>query len=135
MGENMFPGRMNPRMLKQMQKMMKDFGMDAEDLKAVKVIIELEDKTLVFEKPKVQVMDMMGTKTYSITGKAKKIKKEVEKPEKTEEKIKDEEVKLDITDEDIEMVMSQCNVSKEEAKKALEECNGDIAEAILKLGE
>ena len=129
----MFPGRMSPRMLKQMQKMMKDFGMDAEDLKAVKVIIELEDKTLIFEKPKVQVMDMMGTKTYSITGKAKKIKKEVE--EKPEEKIKDEEVKLDITDEDIEMVMNQCNVSKEDAKKALEECNGDIAEAILKLSE
>jgi len=107
--------------------------MDAEDLKAVKVIIELEDKTLVFEKPKVQVMDMMGTKTYSITGKAKKIKKEVK--EKPEEKIKDEEVKLDITDEDVEMVMNQCNVSKEEAKKALEECNGDIAEAILKLSE
>ena len=129
----MFPGRMNPRMLKQMQKMMKDFGMDAEDLKAVKVTIELEDKILVFEKPKVQVMDMMGTKTYSITGKAKKVKKETE--EKPEEKIKDEEVKLDITDEDIEMVMDQCNVSKEDAIKALEECNGDIAEAILKLSE
>ncbi len=130
----MFPGRMNPRMLKQMQKMMKDFGMDAEDLKAVKVIIELEDKTLVFEKPKVQVMDVMGTKTYSITGKAKKIKKEKEvgKPEET---IKDEEIKLEITNEDIEMVVDQCNVSREDAKKALEECNGDIAEAILKLSE
>ncbi len=130
----MFPGRMNPRMLKQMQKMMKDFGMDAEDLKAVKVIIELEDKTLVFEKPKVQVMDVMGTKTYSITGKAKKIKKEkeVDKPEET---IKDEEIKLEITNEDIEMVVDQCNVSREDAKKALEECNGDIAEAILKLSE
>ncbi|AEH07220.1 nascent polypeptide-associated complex protein [Methanothermococcus okinawensis] len=126
----MFPGRMNPRMLKQMQKMMKDFGMDAEDLKAIKVTIELDDKILVFEKPKVQVMDMMGNKTYSITGKAKKVKKETEKSE-----IKDEEVKLDITEEDIEMVMDQCNVSKEEAKKALEECKGDIAEAILKLSE
>ncbi len=130
----MFPGRMNPRMLKQMQKMMKDFGMDAEDLKAVKVVIELEDKTLVFEKPKVQVMDMMGTKTYSITGKARKIKKEKEKEEKSSKAIVDEDVKLEITDEDVEMVMEQCNVSKEEAKKVLEECNGDIAEAILKLG-
>lgn len=46
----MFPGggKFNPRMMKQMQKMMKDFGMDAEDLKAVKVTIELEDKLLVF---------------------------------------------------------------------------------------
>ncbi|MDK2790043.1 MAG: nascent polypeptide-associated complex subunit alpha [Methanothermococcus sp.] len=124
----MFPGRMNPRMLKQMQKMMKDFGMDAKDLKAVKVIIELEDQELIFENPKVQIMDMMGTKTYSITGKPKKVKKEAEK-------IADEEVKLEITDEDIEMVANQCNVSKEEARKALEECNGDLAEAILKLSE
>ena len=126
----MFPGRMNPRMLKQMQKMMKDFGMDAKDLKAVKVIIELEDQELIFEKPKVQVMDMMGTKTYSITGKAKKVKKEIK-----EEKIMDEEVSLEITDEDIEMVMNQCNVSREKAKEALEECNGDLAEAILKLSQ
>ncbi|MBA2862371.1 nascent polypeptide-associated complex protein [Methanococcus maripaludis] len=125
----MFPGggKFNPRMMKQMQKMMKDFGMDAEDLKAVKVTIELEDQLLVFEKPKVQVMDMLGNKTYSITGKAKKVAKE-------EEKIEDVEVKVEVTEEDIEMVSSQCGVSKEEAKKALEEANGDLAEAILKLG-
>jgi len=122
----MFPGRMSPRMLKQMQKMMKEMGMETEELKALKVTIELEDKILVFEKPKVQVMDMFGNKTYTISGKAKKIKKE--------ESIKDEEVKVEITEEDIQLVMDQCNVSREEALKALEECNGDIAEAILRLG-
>ena len=126
----MFPGRMNPRMLKQMQKMMKDMGMDAEDIKAIKVTIELEDKVLVFDNPKVQVMDMLGNKTYSITGKVRKVKKEKEKVE-----IKDEEVKLEITEDDIEMVMNQCNVSKEKAIQVLKECNGDIAEAILKLSE
>ncbi|MBP2143307.1 nascent polypeptide-associated complex subunit alpha [Methanococcus voltae] len=126
----MFPGggRMNPRMIKQMQNMMKDMGMDAKDIKALKVTIELDDKLLVFEKPKVQVMDMMGNKTYSITGRAKKVAKTVEK-------IEDVEVTLDVTKEDIEMVVSQCNVTEEEAKKALEEANGDIAEAILKLSE
>ncbi|HIQ38482.1 MAG TPA: nascent polypeptide-associated complex protein [Methanothermococcus okinawensis] len=122
----MFPGKMSPRMIKQMQKMMKEMGMETEELKALKVTIELEDKILVFEKPKVQVMDMLGNKTYTISGKAKKIKKE--------EGLKDEEVKLEITEEDIQLVMSQCNVSREEALKALEECNGDIAEAILRLG-
>ncbi len=123
----MFPGRMNPRMIKQMQKMMKEMGMDAEDIKAVKVIIELESEILEFDKPKVQVMDVLGNKSYTITGRPKKIKKEV--------RIEEEDVKLDITEEDIEMVMSQCNVSREEAKKALEESNGDLAEAILKLSE
>jgi nascent polypeptide-associated complex subunit alpha len=125
----MFPGgRLSPRMLKQMQKMMKDFGMDAEDLDVVRVVFEFEDEEWVFESPKVQVMDILGVKTYSITGKPKKIKKE-------EKEIKDEEVKVEITEEDVELVANQCNVSKEEARKALEECNGDIAEAILKLSE
>ena len=122
----MFPGKMSPRMIKQMQKMMKEMGMETEELKALKVTIELEDKILIFEKPKVQVMDMFGNKTYTISGKVKKIKKE--------EDIKDEEVKLEITEEDIQLVMNQCNVSREEALRALEECNGDIAEAILRLG-
>ncbi|AXI24736.1 nascent polypeptide-associated complex protein [Methanofervidicoccus sp. A16] len=123
----MFPGRMSPRMLKQMEKMMKEMGMETEELRALKVTIELEDKILVFEKPKVQVMDMFGNKTYTISGKAKKIKKE--------ENIENEEVKLEITEEDIQLVMSQCNVSRDEALRALKECNGDIAEAILKLNE
>jgi len=124
----MFPGRMNPKMMRQMQKMMSDMGMDSKDIKVLKITMELEDKIMVFEKPKVQVMDIMGNKTYTITGRAKNIKKEQQK-----EQIKDEEVKLDITKEDIEIVVSQCEVSEEEAKKVLEECNGDIAEAILKL--
>jgi nascent polypeptide-associated complex subunit alpha len=121
----MFPGRVNPRMLKKMQKMMKDFGMETEDLEAKKVIFVFEDEEWVFEEPKVQVMDILGVKTYSITGKPKKIKKEKE----------EEEVKVEITEEDVELVANQCNVSKEVAKKVLEECNGDIAEAILKLEE
>ena len=121
----MFPGRVNPRMLKKMQKMMKDFGMETEDLEAKKVIFVFEDEEWVFEEPKVQVMDILGVKTYSITGKPKKIKKEKE----------EEEVKVEITEEDVELVANQCNVSKEVARKVLEECNGDIAEAILKLEE
>ncbi|CAB3289935.1 Nascent polypeptide-associated complex protein [Methanocaldococcus lauensis] len=121
----MFPGRVNPRMLKKMQKMMKDFGMETEDLNPKKVIFVFDDEEWVFDEPKVQVMDILGVKTYSITGKPKKVKKEKE----------EEEVKIEITEEDIELVANQCNVSKELAKKALEECNGDIAEAILKLEE
>ncbi|ADC68962.1 alpha-NAC related protein [Methanocaldococcus sp. FS406-22] len=121
----MFPGKVNPRMLKKMQKMMKDFGMETEDLNPKKVIFVFEDEEWVFEEPKVQVMDILGVKTYSITGKPKKIKKEKE----------EEEVKVEITEEDVELVANQCNVSKEMARKALEECNGDIAEAILKLEE
>jgi nascent polypeptide-associated complex subunit alpha len=120
-----FPGKLNPRMLRKMQKMMKDFGMETEDLDVKRVIFVFEDEEWIFDEPKVQVMDVLGIKTYSITGKPEKIKKEKE----------EEEVKVEITEEDVELVAEQCNVSKEEARKALEECNGDIAEAIVKLQE
>ncbi len=120
----MFPGRMNPKMLKRMQKMMKDMGMDAKDLDVERVIfIFKNNEEWIFENPKVQVMDVLGIKTYSITGKPKKIKRE------------EEETKLEITEDDVKIVAEQCNVSEEEARKALEECNGDIAEAILKLSQ
>ena len=119
----MFPGKLNPRMLRKMQKMMKDFGMETEDLDVKRVIFVFEDEEWIFDEPRVQVMDVLGIKTYSITGKPEKIKREKE------------EVKVEITDEDVELVAEQCNVSKEEARKALEECNGDIAEAIVKLQE
>ena len=122
-GERVFPGKLNPRMLKKMQKMMKDFGMETEDLNVKRVIFVFEDEEWIFDEPKVQVMDVLGIKTYSITGKPEKIKREKE------------EVKVEITEEDVELVAEQCNVSKEEARKALEECNGDIAEAIVKLQE
>ena len=122
-GERVFPGKLNPRMLRKMQKMMKDFGMETEDLNVKRVIFVFEDEEWIFDEPKVQVMDVLGIKTYSITGKPEKIKREKE------------EVKIEITDEDVELVAEQCNVSKEEARKALEECNGDIAEAIVKLQE
>ena len=119
----MFPGKLNPRMLRKMQKMMKDFGMETEDLNVKRVIFVFEDEEWIFDEPKVQVMDVLGIKTYSITGKPEKIKREKE------------DIKVEITEEDVELVAEQCNVSKEEAKKALEECNGDIAVVILKLEE
>ncbi|ADG12849.1 nascent polypeptide-associated complex protein [Methanocaldococcus infernus] len=114
----MFPGKLNPRMIKKMQKMMKDFEMDAKDLKVRRVVFIFDEEEWIFEEPKVQEMELFGIKSYSVMGKPKKVKREV---------------KVEITEEDINLVAEQCNVSKEEAKKALEECNGDIAEAILKL--
>ena len=102
---------------------MKEFGWETEDLDVKRVIFVFEDEEWIFDEPRVQVMDVLGIKTYSITGKPEKIKREKE------------EVKVEITEEDVELVAEQCNVSKEEARKALEECNGDIAEAIVKLQE
>lgn len=109
----MMPGGMNP---KQMGRMMKQMGIKNEDLDAKEVTITLEDGTkLVFEKPSVNMIEMQGQKTYTISGSAKE--------------------ENSIPEEDIKMVAEQASVSEEEAKKALEETSGDIAEAISKLSE
>ncbi len=116
----MIPGAgMNPKQLKQMQRAMKQMGMDMKDVKgATEVIIKFKDKEIVINNPKVNLMDFMGQKTYQITGKPKERKLET---------------KLEIPDDDIELVSAQTGVSKEDAEKALKETNGDLAEAIMRL--
>ena len=116
----MIPGAgMNPKQLKQMQRAMKQMGMDMKDVKgATEVIIKFKDKEIVITNPKVNLMDFMGQKTYQITGKPKERKLEAE---------------LEIPAEDIELVSAQTGVSKEDAEKALKDTNGDLAEAIMRL--
>ncbi len=116
----MIPGAgMNPKQLKQMQRAMKQMGMDMKDVKgATEVIIKFKDKEIIINNPKVNLMDFMGQKTYQITGKPKERKLETE---------------LKIPDEDIELVSAQTGASKEDAEKALKETNGDLAEAIMRL--
>lgn len=116
----MIPGMgMNPKQLKQMQRSMKQMGMDMKEVHgATEVIIKLKNKEIVIKNPKVNIMDFMGQQTYQITGKAK------EKAIETE---------LVIPKDDIELVATQTGVSEAEAEKALKETKGDLAEAIMRL--
>ena len=67
----MLPGAgMNPKQLKQMQRAMKQMGMDNKDVKGVtEVIIKFKNKEIVINNPKVNLMDFMGQQTYQISGK------------------------------------------------------------------
>ena len=107
----------NPR---QMQKMMRQMGIQQEDLHAVEVIIRLEDKDLVFENPQVAKVNMMGQQTYQIVG-------------EPQERARD--MAPDISDDDIDTVMEQAGVDAKTAREKLEETNGDLAEAILQLSQ
>jgi nascent polypeptide-associated complex subunit alpha len=109
----MFPGmgKINP---KQMQAMMKQFGIKSEPLEVKKVIFELEDKKLVIDNPSVTAVDMQGQKTYQVLGEAK-------------------EEAQGLPEEDVKMVAEQAGVSEEEAKAELEKTEGDIAQAITNL--
>ena len=100
---------------KQMQRMLKQFGIKSEELEAKRVVFELLDgKTLVVDDPSVTVVDMQGKKTFTVMGDAVEGKKGIPK-------------------EDIEMVAKQANVDEKKAEAALKKNDGDIAEAILEL--
>ncbi len=108
------PGKMNPR---QMNQLMKRFGIDVKEIPNVeKVIIQTDTKEYTFEDAEVTVMKAQGTRTYQIAGTPT---------------VRDREE--DTRADDVKLVMEQANVSEEEARKALEETEGDIAEAILQL--
>jgi len=111
----MFPGlgKMNP---KQMQGMLKQFGIKSEEIEAKKVIIEKRDgKDIEIEEPNVTLMLVQGQKIYSVMGGTEKEKKE------------------EIPEEDIEMVSEQTGASREKAIEALKKSKGDIAGAIFLL--
>ena len=111
----MFPN-LNPRDLK---KMMKQLGMDMEEIPAKEVIIKLQDgKELKISDAKVTKMKVQGQETFQVVGNASESSEEVE-----------------ISQADIDMVAGQTGASKEEAEQALKESNWDIAEAIIGLSK
>ncbi len=112
----MFPGmNMNN---KQMQQAMKKMGMQQEEIKASRVIIETTDGNIIINNPNVAAVSMMGQDSWQITGDANLVPKD-NTP--------------DISSEDITTVMDQASCTEEEAKSAIEAHKGDLAEAILEL--
>ena len=95
-------------------------GIKTEQIDAIKVIIELQDKTLIIENPTVLKMSQQGQEIYTVIGSAKEEAKEQ---------------KVEIRDEDVKFVMEQTGKSESEVREALQKTNGDIAQAILLLTE
>ena len=93
----MFPGLggLNP---KKMQAMMKQLGMEQEEIDASRVIIEKPDKNIIIENPSIVKIRIQGQDTFQISG-----------------NIKEE----GISEQDIDTIMEKTNSSKEQAKKAL----------------
>jgi nascent polypeptide-associated complex subunit alpha len=103
-----------------MKRMMKQMGMEMEELDAQKVVIETAKGNIVFDQPNVVLVRAMGQKTYQITG---------------EERLEKLEAGSDIPEEDVKLVAGQAGVSEDEARAALEKTDGDLAEAIVILTE
>jgi nascent polypeptide-associated complex subunit alpha len=100
---------------KQMSAMMKQMGINQEEIISSKVIIEKEDgNKIIINNPSVIKIKMGGQESFQISGDVSE-----EKGEK-------------FSEEDIKTIMQKTGCSKDKAKEALEE-TGDLAEAILKL--
>ncbi|MFH1237608.1 MAG: nascent polypeptide-associated complex protein [Candidatus Aenigmatarchaeota archaeon] len=100
---------------KQMEKMMKQMGMNVTNIDAEEVIIRTAEKDIIIMEPQVSKIKAMGQETFQISG------------GEISERARDDE-----GDDDVEMVADQAGVSKEEARSMLKE-TGDIAEAIMRL--
>ncbi len=115
----MFPGLgkgINPR---KMASMMKQMGIDVQEIENVEeVIIRTLRKDIVFKDAQVSIMDARGMKTYQVMGTPQEVLREVSIPE-----------------EDVSLVMEQTKSSNTDARNALKETKGDIAAAIMKLSK
>ncbi|MFH0972242.1 MAG: nascent polypeptide-associated complex protein [Candidatus Micrarchaeota archaeon] len=126
---------------RQMAALMRQFGVKNEEIKANRVVIELQTgRKIIIDNPNVLAIEMQGDKSYQISGTAREVgsKDENAEGERVMEQLtRDEEIEDigKIAEHDIALVAEQAKVSKEEAMKALDASSGDIAEAILKAGK
>ena len=115
----MFPGLgrgINPR---KMASMMKQMGIDINEIENVEeVIIRTPEKDIIFKDAQVSIMDARGMKTYQVVGTPQEVLREIKIPE-----------------EDVKLVMEQTKAAEGDARSALKETRGDIAAAILKLSK
>ena len=96
-----------------MSKMMKQMGMDMDEIDAEKVEVHLSNgKKLVFNSPDLSKIEAQGQEIFQLQG---NYSEETSVPE-----------------EDIELVMEKTEASREEAEKALES-EGDVAGAVMEL--
>lgn len=102
-----------------MQQMMKRMGIQQQEIDAEEVIIKCSDKIIRIINPSVQKVNMMGQKSYQISGE-----------EKIEEYKKDTS-EIEISEDDVSVVIEQTNCQKNVAIEALKQTKGDIAQAII----
>ncbi|PSQ23945.1 nascent polypeptide-associated complex protein [Halobacteriales archaeon QS_9_67_15] len=129
----MFPGGggMDDR---KMQQMMKQMGIDMQELDAEEVIIRTANEELVFSKPDVQRMDAQGQQTYTIVGEPEsRDRGEDGSGEPAIEEGEGDSGAAAIPDDDVELVATRAGVGENEAREALEATDGDLAAAIERI--
>lgn len=117
----------------QLEQMMKQMGIDFEEINAEQIVIQTEDgDDLVFDNATVNRLTGQGQEVYQVMGQPEQ-RSSTTTPETTEEDTHEqedgEEPELEITEDDVEIVALRAGVTDDEAREALEETH-DLAEAI-----
>ncbi|MCL7418034.1 MAG: nascent polypeptide-associated complex protein [Halalkalicoccus sp.] len=120
-------GGLDPR---KMEQMMKQMGIDTEELDAEEIVIRTGDgEELVFSDADVTVINAQGQQTYQIVGEPETREAGSGTDAGDETGIED----ADIPADDIEIVAMRTGASEDDAREALEEADGDLATAVEKL--
>ncbi len=98
---------------KQMARMMKQMGINTQEISAERVIIETADEKIIVEPAQVTKISMQGQDSFQIAGSVR--------------------TEASINEEDVELIMEKTGASREDAAAALEKSGGDIAAAIMEL--
>jgi nascent polypeptide-associated complex subunit alpha len=134
-------GGMNPRKMKQMMKQM---GIDVDEIDAEEVIIRTGEEELVFSDAEVTKMDARGQETYQIVGSPETRAAgsggdagAIESSDADAGSGADDESGGDggVPEEDVEIVAMRAGVSEDQARDALEANDGDLAAAVSALEE
>jgi len=98
-----------------MQQMMKQMGMDMDEIDADKVEIHVGDQKFVFKSPQVNKIDMQGQEMFQLQGNYSK-----------------EKMETGPSEEDVELVQEKTDCTEDEAREALESAD-DVAEAVMEV--
>ena len=130
----MFPGGgMDDR---KMQQMMKQMGIDMQELDAEEVVIRTPDEELVFSDADVQRMDAQGQQTYTVVGEPEsraRAESEVTSAGDRETDDAADAAEDAIPQGDVELVAQRAGVGEDDARTALEDNDGNLAAAVADL--
>ena len=96
---------------KDMAKMMKQMGIDMEEVDADSVEIHIGDKKLVFDSPQISKVSGKGQEMFQLQGSYREVE--------------------EVNEEDVELVMEKTGCSREDAIEALDD--NDVAGAVMEL--
>ncbi|NHN58015.1 MULTISPECIES: nascent polypeptide-associated complex protein [Halorussus] len=126
-------GGLDPRKMKQMMKQM---GIDVDELDAEEVVITKSDgEQLVFDDPDITVMDARGQETYQVVGEPESREGGSGGASAVAAGDEDDESggSAGIPDGDVEIVAQRTGSTEDDAREALEATDGDLAAAVERL--